>query len=139
MSNRAIIDTAIAAVGGLVAFLFGEIDGIFFALIALVSLDYITGIISAIIKKKLSSEIGFIGILKKTMIFVVVAVANIVCANVLNTDGILRTAVIFFFIANEGISILENSGNIGVPIPQKLVDVLAQLKNDKNKSKKEKN
>jgi toxin secretion/phage lysis holin len=128
MSGKTTFDFIIAVIGAIAAFMFGELDSVFYALIALVVLDYITGIISAVIQKKLSSAIGFVGILKKIMVFVVVAVANIICTHIGDGSGVLRTAVIFFFIANEGLSILENAGRIGLPIPKKLLNVLEQLK-----------
>ena len=103
-------------------------------LIAFVILDYVTGLACAIYKKKLSSWVGFIGILRKIMLFVVVAVANLICVYVFDSNGFLRAAVIFFFIANEGLSILENAGSMGLPIPKKLLELLEQLKNKNNES-----
>ncbi|MCL1866267.1 MAG: phage holin family protein [Oscillospiraceae bacterium] len=130
--KKTFFDTVIAGVGGLTAFLFGEIGGVLYALIALIVLDYVTGVVDAAFHKKISSGIGFKGIQRKAMIFIVVAVANIIDVHVLAASGFLRSAVIFFFIANEGISILENAGSLGVPIPRKLLEMLEQLKSKNN-------
>ena len=113
--------------GALLGFLLGDIDGFLIALIAFVITDYITGIISAYTQKTLSSKVGFKGIIKKICIFIVVAIANIIDVNMLEYP-MLRTAVIFFYISNEGISLIENLAIIGVPVPDKIKDVLAQIK-----------
>ena len=125
---KRIIDVLIVSTGAAFGFLFGEIDGLFYALIAFVVLDYISGVIAAIVKRSLSSEIGYKGICKKIMIFLVVAVANIIDMQVIKSGSVLRTATLFLFIANEGISMLENAGAMGLPIPGKLLDMLEQLK-----------
>lgn len=118
-------------VGGLAASLFGQLDTILWALIILMVLDYITGIIKAIYSKTLSSEIGFKGLLRKVLILIIVAVANVV--QVLVGDNIaIREIVIMFYIANEGISILENAAVIMPNMPEKLKDVLLQLRGDNN-------
>lgn len=114
--------------GVVAAFLWGSLDGTIIALVTFVILDYITGVIQAVYNKNLSSEIGFRGILKKIVLFLIVAVANILDTQVLKAGAILRTAVIFIFIANEGVSLLENAAKMGIPIPKKLIDVLEQLK-----------
>lgn len=111
------------------AVLFGRLDGLLYALITFMILDYITGIIVACIQKNLSSATGFKGIAKKVFILVLVAVANIVDSQIVGDSTICRSAVIGFYIANEGISITENAVKIGVPVPQKIVDVLNQIKN----------
>ncbi|MCH5200309.1 MAG: phage holin family protein [Oscillospiraceae bacterium] len=118
---------ALAAAGAVCGFLFGELNGILVALISVSVLDYITGVISAAVNKTLSSSAGFRGICKKLMLFTIVALANIMDTQVIGGSA-LRTAVIFVFIANEGLSIIENSAELGVPIPQKLKDVLAQIR-----------
>lgn len=118
---------ALAAAGAVCGFLFGELNGILIALISVSVLDYITGVISAAVNKTLSSSAGFRGICKKLMLFTLVALANIMDTQVIGGSA-LRTAVIFVFIANEGLSIIENSAELGVPIPQKLKDVLAQIR-----------
>jgi len=124
-----VFNSIIAAIGGVAAFLFGELNGVLYALIALMVLDYLTGVIGAAIRKECSSAIGFKGILKKFVMLVIVAVGNLVCVYVFGDTGVVRTAVICFFIANEGLSILENAGSMGVPLPKKLIGMLEQLKN----------
>ena len=118
------------ALGGSLGWFLGGIDGFMYALITLVALDYITGVMVAIVEKKVSSEIGFKGIFKKVLIFIMVGIGNIIDVYILKNGSALRTAVIFFYISNEGISIIENASIIGLPIPEKLKNVLQQLKND---------
>ena len=113
--------------GALLGFLLGDLDGFLIALIVFVITDYLTGIISAYTQKTLSSKVGFKGILKKICIFIVVSIAYIFYFNMLEYP-MLRTAVIFFYISNEGISLIENLAIIGVPVPDKIKDVLAQIK-----------
>ncbi|MFA7462604.1 MAG: phage holin family protein [Anaerovoracaceae bacterium] len=125
------IQLAFAAIGAILGWFLGGLDGFLYALIAFVAIDYVTGVLCAIIDKKLSSEIGAKGIFKKVLIFVLVGVAHILDTQILgsvgDTGGVLRTAVIFFYLSNEGVSILENAAHIGLPIPEKLKDVLKQL------------
>lgn len=128
MKNQNFLDIILAGVGAVCGFLFGALDGLLIALIALALLDYATGVIAAIMNKTLSSKIGFKGICKKLLLFILVAVANIIDMQILGGAGTLRTAIIFVFIANEGLSIVENSAELGVPVPEKLKSVLAQLK-----------
>lgn len=123
-----VLAVAMTAVGAILGIFLGQINGLFIALICFVVVDYVTGLISAIVNKKLSSAVGFKGILKKVVIFLVVGVANLLDVYVLGDNAVLRSAVIFFYIANEGISILENAGELGLPIPHKLKDILAQLR-----------
>nr|DAZ24564.1 MAG TPA: holin [Caudoviricetes sp.] len=118
----------VTILGGTIGWFFGEMDGFFYALLAFVVLDYVTGLMCGILSKTLSSEVGFKGICKKLAIFVMVGIAHILDAEVIGTGSVLRTAILFFYLSNEGISILENCGRLGLPIPQKLKDVLAQLK-----------
>lgn len=115
------------ALGALLGFLLGDLDGFLITLIVFVIIDYLTGIASAYTQKTLSSKVGFKGILKKICIFIVVAIANIIDVNMLEYP-MLRTAVIFFYISNEGLSLIENFAIIGVPVPDKIKDVLAQIK-----------
>lgn len=117
----------LSAIGAFLGWFFGGADGFLYALIAFVIIDYLTGIINAIISKALSSEIGFKGICKKVMIFILVGVAHLIDLFILQEGTAIRTAVIFFYLANEGVSILENSANIGLPIPKKLKKVLSQI------------
>lgn len=120
------------AIGGYLGWLLGGVDGFLYALIAFVIIDYVTGIMLAILQRKLSSDIGFKGIFKKVLIFTMVAIGNTIDAYIIQNGSAIRTAVIFFYLSNEGISIIENAANIGLPIPQKLREVLAQLgKEDK--------
>lgn len=123
------IQTALTVIGGFLGWFLGGLDGFLYALITFVAIDYLTGVICAIVDKKLSSEIGAKGILKKVLIFAMVGLAQILDTQVLeNPDGgAIRTAVIFFYLSNEGISILENAGHIGLPIPKKLKTILKQL------------
>jgi len=118
---------AIAAAGGGLGYFLGGWDGFLYALLAFVVIDYITGLMCAILDKKLSSEVGFRGIFKKVLIFSLVAIGNIVDQSVIGEGSVIRTAVIFFYLSNEGVSILENAAHIGLPVPQKLKEVLEQL------------
>ena len=116
-----------AAVGGGIGWFFGELDGFFYALLAFVVIDYLTGVMCAIADRSLSSEVGFRGIFRKVLIFVMVGAGHILDAQVIGSGDALRTAVIFFYISNEGVSLLENAAHIGLPVPEKLKDVLAQF------------
>ena len=124
------IHTITAAICIIVGFLFGKVDGLVYALLAFIILDYVTGLTVACINKNLSSEVGFKGIAKKVIILVVVGVGNIVDIYILGGGTVCRSTVIGFYLANEGISILENAGKLGIPLPKKVVSVLKQLKND---------
>jgi len=122
------VQLAFAAIGGFLGWFLGGMDGFLYALIAFVVVDYLTGVLCAIAEKKLSSEIGAKGIFKKVLIFALVGVAHILDTQVLGgNSGALRTAVIFFYLSNEGVSILENSAHLGLPIPEKFKEVLQQL------------
>ena len=126
------LELAFAAVGGVVGWFLGGFDGFLYALIVFVVMDYLTGVLAAGVRKDLSSEVGFKGIAKKVCIFVLVGIANIVDTQVIHDGAAIRTAVIFFYLANEGISILENSTVIGLPVPQKLRELLQQLTEEKH-------
>ena len=121
------IQLIITAVGGWLGYFLGGCDGLLYALIAFVVIDYITGVMCAIINRELSSAVGFKGIFRKVMIFLLVGIANIIDVQVIGTGAVLRTAVIFFYISNEGVSLLENAGHLGLPIPEKIKTVLEQL------------
>lgn len=121
------IQLVFIAIGGWLGWFLGGCDGLLFALIAFVVIDYITGVMCAINDHTLSSEVGFRGICRKVLIFLLVGIANILDVQVIGTGSVLRTAVIFFYISNEGVSLLENAGRLRLPIPQKLKDILAQL------------
>lgn len=121
-----------AAMGGSLGAVLGGFDGFLYALIVFVVVDYMTGVMVGILNKKLSSQIGFRGIFKKVVIFSLVAVAHIIDTHVIQNGSVLRTTVIFFYLSNEGISILENAALIGLPIPKKMKDVLEQLKENED-------
>ncbi len=126
----ATLQVVIAAIGGWFGYFLGGFDGFLYCLVAFVILDYVTGVMVGIIEKKLSSEIGFRGIFKKILMFVLVGVGNFIDLHLIGSGSVFRTAVLFFYISNEGISILENAAKIGLPIPQKLKDILSQLKRE---------
>ena len=127
------VQMVVTAIGGFLGYFLGGMDSFLYALIAFVVIDYITGLMVAAIQKKVSSEVGFKGICKKVLIFILVGVANIVDKQIIGNGSAIRTAVIFFYLSNEGISILENTALIGLPVPQKLRDVLEQLKGPADK------
>ena len=119
---------SLAALGGFLGWFLGGVDGFLYALVAFIATDYITGVMCAIVERVLSSEIGYRGIFKKVLIFALVGVAHIIDQNIIGDGSVIRTAVIFFYLSNEGISIIENATRLGLPIPEKLHDVLEQLK-----------
>ena len=125
------IQIGFAAIGGWLGWAMGGVDGFLYALIAFVVIDYITGVMCAVVDKNLDSSVGFRGIFKKILIFAMVAVGNILDIHILGSGSALRTAVIFFYIANEGVSLLENTSRLGLPVPDKLKAVLAQLHGNK--------
>ena len=121
------IQIAFTAFGGFLGWFLGGFDGFLYALIAFTVIDYITGVMCAITDKNLSSAVGFKGICRKVLIFNLVGIGNIVDVYVLGQGGVLRTAIIFFYLSNEGVSIMENTAHLGLPIPAKLKEVLEQL------------
>lgn len=121
------IQLIFTAIGGWLGYFLGGCDGLLYALVVFVVVDYITGVMCAINDKTLSSAVGFRGICRKVLIFLLVGIANILDVQVIGTGSVLRTAVIFFYISNEGISLLENAGHLGLPIPEKIKVVLEQL------------
>lgn len=123
------IQLMFTAVGGWLGWFLGGCDGLLYALIAFVVIDYITGVMCAINDQSLSSEVGFRGICRKVLIFLMVGIANILDVNVIGTGSVLRTAVIFFYISNEGVSLMENVAHLGLPVPEKIKVVLEQLHN----------
>ena len=127
--NNMIIKNILAAICALLGFVFGDLNGIMIALIALIVMDYISGVLAAVVEKKLSSEVGAKGIAKKIFMLLIVAVANIVDIHVIGEGHVLKSVTVIFYIANECISLIENAGRLGVPVPKKLLDVLEQLKN----------
>ena len=116
-----------AALGGWLGWFLGGCDGLLYALIAFVVVDYITGVMCAVVDKKLSSEVGFKGIFKKILIFLLVGIANLLDVNIIGNGSVLRTAAIFFYLSNEGVSLLENATHLGLPVPEKLKSVLQKL------------
>lgn len=131
------IQLMFTAVGGWLGWFLGGCDGLLYALIAFVVIDYITGVMCAINDHTLSSEVGFRGICRKVLIFLLVGIANILDVNVIGTGSVLRTAVIFFYISNEGVSLLENSAHLGLPVPEAIKTVLEQL-HDRSEDKEDK-
>ena len=123
------IQLIFAAVGGWLGYFLGGCDGLLIALVVFVAVDYITGVMCAVTDKRLSSEVGFKGICRKVLIFLLVGIANILDVQVIGNGSILRTAVIFFYISNEGVSLLENAAHLGLPVPEKIKAVLEQLHN----------
>jgi len=121
------IQIIFTGIGGWLGYFLGGCDGLLYALVVFVVVDYITGVMCAINDKKLSSSVGFKGICRKVLIFLLVGIANVLDVQVIGTGSVLRTAVIFFYISNEGISLLENAGHLGLPIPEKIKVVLEQL------------
>lgn len=121
------IQVAVTALGGWFGYFVGGVDGFMTALIVLMVLDYVTGIMCAIVDKQLSSSIGFKGLFKKMLIIMLVGVAHIVDMHVVGSHEALRSAVICFYLSNEGVSVMENASRLGLPIPEKLKAVLAQL------------
>ncbi len=121
------IQLIFAAIGGWLGWFLGGCDGLLYALIAFVVVDYITGVMCAVVDKKLSSEVGFKGIFKKILIFLLVGIANLLDVNIIGNGSVLRTAAIFFYLSNEGVSLLENATHLGLPVPEKLKSVLQQL------------
>ena len=105
----------------------GGLDGLMIALVIFVVLDYVTGIMCAIADKKLSSSVGFKGICRKVLIFLLVGVAHIVDLHVVGSGSALRGAVVCFYLSNEGVSMLENAAHLGLPVPEKLKVILEQL------------
>lgn len=126
---------ALACMGGILGWLFGGFDSLIYALVAFVGLDYVTGVLLAIHDKKLSSEIGFHGICKKVMIFTLIALGHVIDQYVIGTGSSLRTMLILFYLSNEGISIIENASEMGIPVPNKLKEVLQQLSKNNEKKK----
>ena len=131
------IQMVFAAVGGWLGYYLGGCDGLLLALVAFAAADYLTGVMCAVSDRKLSSNVGFKGICRKVLIFLLVGIANILDVHVIGTGSVLRTAVIFFYISNEGVSLLENAANLGLPVPGKIKAVLEQLHDRAEKTETE--
>lgn len=127
------VQMVFAAIGGWLGYFLGGCDGLLYALIAFVVIDYITGVMCTVADKKLSSEVGFKGICRKVLIFLLVGIANVLDVQVIGSGSVLRTAVIFFYISNEGVSLLENAAHLGLPVPDRIKTVLEQLHNRSEK------
>lgn len=123
------IQILISALGGWLGYFLGGCDGLLYALLAFVVIDYITGVMCAVNDHTLSSEVGFRGICRKVLIFLLVGIANVLDVQVIGTGSVLRTAVIFFYISNEGVSLLENAAHLGLPVPENIKLVLEQIHN----------
>ena len=131
------IQMVFAAVGGWLGYYLGGCDGLLLALVAFAAADYLTGVMCAVSARKLSSNVGFKGICRKVLIFLLVGTANILDVHVIGTGSVLRTAVIFFYISNEGVSLLENAAHLGLPVPEKIKAVLEQLHDRAEKTETE--
>ena len=131
------IQIVFTGIGGWLGYFIGGCDGLVYALLAFVVIDYLTGIMCAINDHTLSSEVGFRGICRKVLIFLLVGIANILDVNIIGSGSVLRTAVIFFYISNEGVSLLENAAHLGLPVPEKIKAVLEQL-HDRAEDKEDK-
>ena len=123
------IQFVFTVVGGWLGYFLGGYDGLLYALIVFMVMDYITGVMCAVSDKKLSRAVGFKGICRKVIILMLVGIANLLDVEVIGTGAVLRTAVIFFYLSNEGVSLLENAAHLGLLIPEKLKAVLAHLHN----------
>ena len=121
------IQFVFTVIGGWLGYFLGGYDGLLYALVVFMAADYITGVMCAVVDKKLSSAVGFKGICRKVLILMLVGIANLLDVQVVGTGSVLRTAVIFFYLSNEGVSLMENAAHLGLPIPEKLKVVLAQL------------
>lgn len=132
-----VLSAVFATIGLWLGLFIGPVNGLLIALIVFVITDYITGLASAIVRKELSSSVGFKGLARKVLIFLIVGIANVLDVYVLGANAVLRTAVILFYMANEGLSIIENAGEIGLPIPKKLKEVLAQLRKKSGEDEKD--
>ena len=127
------IQIAITALGGWLGYFLGGMDGLLIALLVLMVLDYISGIMCAIVDKNLDSRIGFRGICKKVLTLMLVGVANVVDVHIIGTGSALRGAVVCFYMSNEALSLFENAAHLGLPVPDKLREVLSQLHNLQHK------
>lgn len=125
------IQLIFTAIGGYIGWFLGGFDGLVYSLVAFVVIDYITGLMVAVLEKKVSSSIGFKGIFKKVLIFTFVGIGHIVDFHIIKDGSAVRTAVIFFYLSNEGLSIIENSVKVGLPIPEKLKEVFLTMKEEK--------
>lgn len=138
MMNKSVIDYLAIVFGAAIGFMYGDLNGLFYALIALCTLDYITGVMVAIKNHELSSRVGYVGIMRKVGIFILVCVGHLVDMYIINGGNVFMSAVSLYYAANEGISITENSEKLGLPVPKKLSRLLKQVKDDADEDKEEK-
>ena len=131
------IQVIFTAIGGWLGYFMGGCDGLLYALLAFVVMDYITGVMCAVTDHRLYSAVGFKGICRKVLIFALVGIGHILDTQVIGDGNVIRTAVIFFYVSNEGVSLLENASHLGLPIPEKMKDILAQLHNRSNDTESE--
>ncbi len=131
-----VIQAVFTALGGWLGYFLGGCDGLLYALLVFVALDYITGIMCAVSDRELSSNVSFRGLARKVLIFVMVGIGHILDARIFGETGVLRTAIIFFYLSNEGLSLTENAAHLGLPIPEKLHSVLKQL-HDRSEDEKD--
>lgn len=124
-----LIQCIFSVLGGYIGYFIGGRDNLLIALIVFIATDYITGVMCAIADKRLSSSIGFKGICRKVLILIMVGIANLLDLHIIRTGSVLRTAIIFFYLSNEGVSLIENAGHLGLPVPKKIKEVLEQLHN----------
>jgi toxin secretion/phage lysis holin len=127
-----------AAIGGFLGWYLGGADSFLYALLVFVAIDYLTGVMCAVQDRKLSSKIGYKGIFKKVTMFLLVGIAHMIDSQIIGHDSVFRSVVIFFYIANEGISILENAVHLGLPVPERLRAILLGMYGDKEQSMEEK-
>ena len=130
------VQMAFAAIGGWLGYFVGGADGLLITLLVFMVLDYVTGVMCGIVDKTLSSAVGFKGLFRKVLIFALVGVGHVVDMHIIGTGGALRSAVICFYLSNEGVSMLENAAHLGLPVPDKLKDILAQLHNRSDEDNK---
>lgn len=131
--NKNVFNSIVAGIGGTLTYIFGGWDTPLMVLVIFMTIDYLTGLINAAIQNKLNSKIGYKGIAKKALILIVLIVAVLLDRLLNKNIWVFRTLVCYFYVANEGISILENCGKCGVQLPQKLLNTLEQLKNKEGK------
>jgi toxin secretion/phage lysis holin len=131
--SKEFIKSILTIVSAIVGYLFGKFDGLMYALLSMICIDYVTGLICAVVNKQLSSQIGFKGILKKVCILIIVSVSHIIDSTLLSESRVLYSSVVAFYLVNETISILENVSVLGIPLPNKLKSVLKQLNDDNSK------
>lgn len=138
MNGKTLLEYLACTVGAAIGFLYGDINGMFLALVALCTLDYITGVMVAIKRRRLSSKVGRAGILKKLAIFMLVSVAHLIDAHIIHNGNVFMSMTILYYACNESISILENAKRLGLTVPKRLERILEQVRDDNDKPEKEK-